>query len=97
MNKLKLSRAIAENMGCPIGIASKFIDALSQVALKEISQDGYVIIGSIGSLMSYTSRERRGISPATKEHIIIPSKIRSRFVPHLGLKKVLKERNLSLK
>jgi|GEM_PF-3827807 nucleoid DNA-binding protein len=90
LNKLQLSKAIGRKMVCSTALANKFISALSEVALKELSRGNGIMIGSLGKLSSIETKERFGVSPNTGSRIIIPKKFRAKFKAYQALKQVMK-------
>ncbi len=92
MNKAALSASIADKVGVTKKQAEEMLDAMVDVIIKELKNDGEVTITGFGSFSSFTRKGREGVNPQNpSEKIQInPTKV-ARFKPGSTLKLAMKD------
>lgn len=80
MNKKELSQALAQRLGCSRIEAMRFVDAFTDVVMKECAGGGNVRLIGFGTFCNKVQRARVARNPKTGEPIAIPK----RSVPHFA-------------
>jgi DNA-binding protein HU-beta len=79
MTKTQLVRTMAERNEISNKQAAAFLDALSEVAIKETKKNGVFIVPGLGRLVKSNRKARMGRNPQTGEAIKIPAKVVVKF------------------
>ena len=79
MTKSELLNALAEKTELTRSQVSGFLDAMMELAYKEVKQAGEFVVPGIGKLVKVHRKERMGRNPATGESIKIPAKTVVKF------------------
>jgi DNA-binding protein HU-beta len=74
MTQTAIVRELAETSGINNRVAKQFMDALSEMAVRETKKSGVFILPGIGRLVRAERKARTGRNPATGETIKIPAK-----------------------
>jgi DNA-binding protein HU-beta len=93
LNKMKLTYELSRKMKCRAALARKFINALQDVVLENIAQGNDVMIGSIGKIGTFESKERIGVNPSNKKKMTIPAKLRPKFKAYMALYDAIDQRS----
>ena len=79
MSKSELLNALAEKTELSRAQVSGFLDAMVELAYKEVKGCGEFVIPGIGKLVKAHRKERMGRNPATGASIKIPAKTVVKF------------------
>ena len=79
MSKSELLNALAEKTELSRAQVSGFLDAMVELAYKEVKGSGEFVIPGIGKLVKAHRKERMGRNPATGASIKIPAKTVVKF------------------
>ena len=79
MTKSELLNALAEKTELSRTQVSGFLDAMVELAYKEVKGSGEFVIPGIGKLVKAHRKERMGRNPATGASIKIPAKTVVKF------------------
>jgi DNA-binding protein HU-beta len=74
MTQTAIVRELAETTGINNRVAKQFIEALSELAIRETKKNGVFVLPGIGRLVRAERKARIGRNPATGEAIKIPAK-----------------------
>lgn len=87
MTKSQLLSALSEKTGMTKKDIASLMDALAQLAYKEVKKNGEFVLPGFGKLVKVRRKARMGNNPATGERIKIAAKTVAKF----RLAKVAKE------
>ena len=79
MTKSELLHALAEKTELSRAQVSGFLDAMVELAYKEVKNAGEFVVPGIGKLVKAHRKERMGRNPATGASIKIPAKTVVKF------------------
>ena len=79
MTKSELLNALAEKTELSRAQVSGFLDAMVELAYKEVKNVGEFVVPGIGKLVKAHRKERMGRNPATGASIKIPAKTVVKF------------------
>ncbi len=79
MTKSQLLQSLAEETGLSKKEVTGVLDALVNLAYKEVKKNGEFVIPGIGKLVKAHRKARKGRNPATGEEIQIPAKTVVKF------------------
>lgn len=79
MTKTQLSTLLAEKLNTTKTEAMKFLDQLSETAIRETKKSGIFVLPGIGRLVKAHRKARMGRNPATGEAIQIKAKTVVKF------------------
>src|SRR5580692_13152384 len=79
MTKTELQSALAEATQTDKRTAGVFLDALSNIAYKEIKKTGEFVLPGFGKLVKQKRKARTGFNPKTQQKIKIPAKTVVKF------------------
>ncbi len=79
MTKSQIMQALSEKVGVSKKEVMAFMDAIVELAYKEVKANGEFVIPGIGKLVKAHSAARAGRNPATGETIQIPARTRVKF------------------
>ncbi|MBN1585200.1 HU family DNA-binding protein [Candidatus Uhrbacteria bacterium] len=79
MTKTQIVAAMAEKMGMSKKDTSAFMNALHEMAVKEVKKNGEFIVGDFGKLIKAKRAARMGRNPQTGATIKIPAKTVVKF------------------
>lgn len=89
MGKEDLIAAVAQEAGMTKTSTEKFINSLSSVILREVSEGKEVRLSGIFSISPVARAARRVVSPRTREEITIPARRGVKIRPLTSLKNVV--------
>ena len=90
MTQTAIVRELAETTGINNRVAKQFMEALSELAIRETKKNGVFVLPGIGRLVRADRKARIGRNPATGEAIKIPAKKVVKF----RLAKAVKDANV---
>ncbi len=79
MTKTQIMATLAEKSGLSKKDATGLVDAMVELAYKEVKSNGEFTIPGIGKLVKVNRKARMGRNPATGEEIKIPAKTVVKF------------------
>ena len=79
MSKSQMLSALAEATKLSKREAGSVVEALTDLALKEVKKNGVFVVPGIGKLVKAHRKERMGRNPATGASIKIPAKTVVKF------------------
>ena len=79
MTKAQIMSALAEKTGLSKKDVGGFLDALVEMAYKEVKKSGVFVLPGLGKLVKVHRAARMGRNPATGASIQIPAKIVVKF------------------
>jgi DNA-binding protein HU-beta len=79
MSKTQFATELAEATGTNRKAASQFLEALGEIAYREVKKNGEIAIPGLGKLVKQQRKARTGRNPATGEAIKIPAKTVVKF------------------
>ncbi len=79
MTKSQMLQSLAEKTGMTKKQVGEFMDALVEMAYKEVKGSGEFVVAGIGKLVKVHRAARQGRNPATGETIQIPAKTVVKF------------------
>jgi len=79
MTKTQLLQAVAESTETDKRTAGVFLDAINEVAYREVKKNGEFVLPGIGKLVKQKRKARTGFNPKTGEKIKIPAKTVVKF------------------
>jgi len=79
MTKAQLMQALAEKSGMAKKDVVMFMDAMTEMAYREVKTNGEFVLPGIGKLVKVNRAARMGRNPATGETIQIPAKTVVKF------------------
>lgn len=79
MTKSALLNALAEKAELSRKQVAAFLDAMAELAYKEVKQNGMFPVPGIGKLVKVNRKARMGRNPATGQSIQIPAKTVVKF------------------
>ena len=79
MTKSQIMATLAEKAGLSKKDATGLVDAMVELAYKEVKSNGEFTIPGIGKLVKVNRKARMGRNPATGEEIKIPAKTVVKF------------------
>jgi DNA-binding protein HU-beta len=79
MSKSQMLSALAEATKLSKKEAGSVVEALTDLALKEVKKNGVFVVPGIGKLVKAHRKERMGRNPATGASIKIPAKTVVKF------------------
>ena len=91
MNKTEMIMLIAKSGGITKKVASKIMDDLEVAIITEIKAEKKVTFGSLFTMVKTTSKERKGVNPATLEKITIKASNRIKFKALKKVKELLNQ------
>ncbi len=89
MNKKELINAIAKKEGITKKEAETMVDAVFYTIAQNLISGEKVLITGFGTFNVHYRKERKGISPKTREEMIIPASRSLTFKPCTSLKESL--------
>lgn len=79
MTKSQVLQALAEKVEVSKKQAAAFLDALVELAYKEVKSNGEFVFAGVGKLVKVNRKARQGRNPATGATIQIPAKTVLKF------------------
>ncbi len=79
MTKSQMLQVLAEKSGLPKKQVTALLDAMVELAYKEVKASGQFVVPGIGKLVKVHRAARMGRNPATGEQIQIPAKTVVKF------------------
>lgn len=79
LTKSALLAALAEKTGMSKKDVGGFLDAMTEMAYKEVKKSGVFIVPGLGKLVKVNRKARQGRNPATGATITIPAKTVVKF------------------
>lgn len=79
LTKSALLAALAEKTGMSKKDVSGFMDAMTEMAYKEVKKSGVFVVPGLGKLVKVHRKARQGRNPATGATIQIPAKTVVKF------------------
>ena len=79
LTKSALLAALAEKTGMSKKDVGGFLDAMTEMAYKEVKKSGVFVVPGIGKLVKVNRKARQGRNPATGATITIPAKTVVKF------------------
>jgi len=79
MTKTQLVRHLAETVGTNNKTATAFLQALSEVAVREAKKSGVFVLPGLGRLKQSQRKARVGRNPSTGQPMKIPAKTVAKF------------------
>lgn len=79
MTKSQIMASLAENTGLSKKDVNSLVEAMVEMAYKEVKSSGEFTIPGIGKLVKVNRKARMGRNPATGEEIKIPAKTVVKF------------------
>ncbi len=79
MTKSQMLQVLAEKSGLPKKQVTALLDAMVELAYKEVKTSGQFVVPGIGKLVKVHRAARMGRNPATGEQIQIPAKTVVKF------------------
>ncbi len=79
MTKTQLLQAIAEQTETDKKTAAFFLDAITEIAYKEVKKNGEFLLPGIGKLIKQKRKARMGFNPKTQQKIKIAAKTVVKF------------------
>lgn len=79
MSKSALLNALADKTGLKRKDVAAVLEAMVEMAYKEVKTNGVFVVPGIGKLVKVHRKERMGRNPATGESIKIPAKTVVKF------------------
>src|SRR5436309_14903808 len=74
MTQSQIVKELGESCGVNTKVAKQFVEAFSEIAVRETKKKGVFVIPGIGRLVRQERKARLGRNPATGESIKIPAK-----------------------
>lgn len=93
MDKKDLIIQLAKKTGSTQSSAKKFLEAFTELIADNLTVDNKIRIVGFGTFEVRVRNERKGINPATKEEIIIPTSVTPVFKAGQVLKNIVAENN----
>lgn len=79
MSKSQVMASLAEKTGLAKKDVVKLMEAMTEMAYKEVKSAGEFVVPGIGKLVKVHRKERTGRNPATGQEIKIPAKTVVKF------------------
>ena len=79
LTKSALLAALAEKTGMSKKDVGGFLDAMTEMAYKEVKKSGVFVVPGLGKLVKVNRKARQGRNPATGATITIPAKTVVKF------------------
>jgi DNA-binding protein HU-beta len=79
MTKSALFNALAEKVGLKRKEVAALMEAMAEMAYREVKTNGVFVVPGIGKLVKVHRKERMGRNPATGEPVKIPAKTVVKF------------------
>ena len=79
MTKAQIMSALAEQTGMKKSEVVAMMDKVTELAYKEVKQNGEFVLPGFGKMVKVNRKERMGRNPATGESIKIPAKTVVKF------------------
>lgn len=81
MNATQLVKAVSVETGVSEDKVSDIFNSIIKNILKGVADDGKVAISRFGTFKKVVTNERQCYSPVLKVKLIVPSKVKIRFIP----------------
>lgn len=85
MNKQQLIASIAEKSGLNLAQSERALNAFTESVKESVKSGNAVRVMNFGAFEKKVRRQRNGVSPKTRETIIIPAKDYVKFTPSKSL------------